>query len=231
MDVDTEISDRAIQYAKDNRKEIVEKQLAGLESTENLLSIFMAGSPGAGKTETSKELIKDVGNLLRIDADELRKEFPEYGDENSHLFQRATTRLVHDVHNAALKKNFSFIMDGTFAVQSIAYQNIERSLKRGREIQILFVYQDPKIAWEFIEKRRIETKRNVPQDVFIKKFCDARIVANKIKETFGEQIALHLIIKNLDYTNMDVIGDIKSLEKHLPSSHTETTLRALLGKR
>ena len=42
------------------------------------VSIFMAGSPGAGKTEASKALVREFRDPVRIDPDELRSEFKQY---------------------------------------------------------------------------------------------------------------------------------------------------------
>jgi hypothetical protein len=50
----------------------------------------MAGSPGAGKTESSIALIESLSGpdtVLRIDIDDLRKEFRTYDGKNSSLFQ------------------------------------------------------------------------------------------------------------------------------------------------
>ena len=63
------------------------------------VSIFMAGSPGAGKTEFSKRLVELVigedGSLpVRIDADEIREIIPGYNGSNSNIFQGASARGV-----------------------------------------------------------------------------------------------------------------------------------------
>lgn len=51
------------------------------------VSLFMAGSPGAGKTEISKRLIEKFSNKpVRIDADEIRELIPGYTGANSYLF-------------------------------------------------------------------------------------------------------------------------------------------------
>ena len=52
----------------------------------------MAGSPSAGKTESSRNLIKSITKdeqcVVRIDLDDLRNRFDEYTGANSHLFRR-----------------------------------------------------------------------------------------------------------------------------------------------
>lgn len=117
----------------------------------------MAGSPGAGKTEASIELLAIVetngSEILRIDPDELRHKFPNYTGDNSWLFQKGVSVLVERVHDLALKQKQSFLLDGTLSNYDKAQENISRSLKRHRAVQILYVYQDPMLAWEFVQSR------------------------------------------------------------------------------
>ena len=223
MDNAEEISARAQQFAKDNRKEITKQEIAGFPLESNSISIFMAGSPGAGKTEASKRLLKNHGRILRIDPDELRKLFKEcgYDGKNSHLFQRAATILVHEIHNAALKNNISFLLDGTFASESMARQNIERSLKRNRAVFILFVYQSPLAAWYFVQKReRVEGRRIRLQD-FAEKFCASREVVNTMKAEFGNKIELSLVQKNIDGTNKFFKESIQRIDDYISEKYTE----------
>jgi len=74
------------------KKAIAKSMIDHLPEEERAVSVFMAGSPGAGKTETSKSIIsqftKEHGvDVVHIDNDELRKEFDEYQGLNSPLFQ------------------------------------------------------------------------------------------------------------------------------------------------
>lgn len=77
-----EISERALAFAKVNRTRIA-RDLACLNRyprDEDPVSVFMAGSPGAGKTEVSKSFIKLMEaqgtSALRIDPDDFRDFFP-----------------------------------------------------------------------------------------------------------------------------------------------------------
>ena len=85
------IHDAAITFAKQNKKRIAESltDKKVFPPDAEPVSIFMAGSPGAGKTEASKALIEEIGGepIIRIDPDELREYFPGYTGQNSSLFQ------------------------------------------------------------------------------------------------------------------------------------------------
>lgn len=158
----------------------------------------MAGSPGAGKTEVAKSLVEAFGgNTLRIDNDELRNEFKGYTGGNSHLFQSASTRLVEAVHDRALKKKVSFILDTTLSCYEVAKKNIERSLNKDRAVMIIFVYQSPQNAWAFVQAREKVEGRRVPPDVFVKQFIDSQLVVNKLKEEFQKQIRVEVLVKDL----------------------------------
>ena len=94
---DEEVRQAAVQFAKNNKKEIA-KRLTDPElylPDKEPVSVFMAGSPGAGKTEASIELLErystDGIRVLRIDPDDLRREIPGYIGTNSWLFQGAVS--------------------------------------------------------------------------------------------------------------------------------------------
>ncbi|MBL4630875.1 MAG: zeta toxin family protein, partial [Paraglaciecola sp.] len=51
---DNEITEKAIAQAKAMKKALAKEMVDHLPEEENSVSVFMAGSPGAGKTETAK---------------------------------------------------------------------------------------------------------------------------------------------------------------------------------
>ena len=64
---DDEIKQAAVAFAKSNGKSIV-KQLTDsniYQPSQTPISVFMAGSPGAGKTEFSKNFINDLEKISK----------------------------------------------------------------------------------------------------------------------------------------------------------------------
>lgn len=59
-----EIKDRAIAHARENKKAIAKRETDRkiFVAEEDPVSVFMAGSPGAGKTEASIELLNNFSN-------------------------------------------------------------------------------------------------------------------------------------------------------------------------
>ncbi len=119
-DTNEQISENAVQWVKTHAKEVVERFAGSYpRSEEGGISIFMAGSPGAGKTEFSKNLLeileKKNQRIVRIDPDAIRESFPAYIPGKAELFQSAVTVAVEKVHDYVLKKNKHFLLDGTSA--------------------------------------------------------------------------------------------------------------------
>ncbi len=182
-----QIEEKAIKYVKEKAKSIVTK-FANIEvykSREIPVSVFMAGSPGAGKTEFSKELIdilskNKLKDAIRIDADEIREIFTDYVGGNAYLFQVAVSIAVDKIHDHILKNKQNFILDGTLANLEKAKSNICRSLKKNRRVFIFYIYQDPLIAWSFTKEREKKEGRRIPKEAFIKQFFASKKTVNKL---------------------------------------------------
>lgn len=119
---DEEIRKSAIEFARKNKVRIA-KELTDPNKyipSARPISVFMAGSPGAGKTEYSKELIKilekdNERRVVRIDSDDIRSYFSDYNGNNSHLFQGAVSLIVEKMHDLVLHCSQHFVLDGTFS--------------------------------------------------------------------------------------------------------------------
>ena len=78
-DGESRIEQEALEFARAHKK-VISKRLTDPSiylANKDPVSVFMAGSPGAGKTEASMELLKKIGDptVLRIDPDELAANF------------------------------------------------------------------------------------------------------------------------------------------------------------
>jgi UDP-N-acetylglucosamine kinase len=231
------IRDAALAFARTNKKErcsaLTDPSIYLPE--ENPVSVFMAGSAGAGKTESSKELVAELeqkapgSKILRIDPDDLRAEFPGYTGDNSWLFQGAVSAWVDRMLDLAYSQSQSFILDGTLSDLQRARSNINRSLKRNRKVQILYVYQDPLRAWEFVQARETEEGRHIPVDVFAAQYFQAREVVNALKVEFGAQIGVDLLLRPKDGSGKLVRVGVDKIDNHVPEKYGREELATLLG--
>jgi hypothetical protein len=234
---ENKIQAEALAYAKTHKR----SRCAALTNPltyppeENPVSVFMAGSPGAGKTEAAKEIIAQLESVpeapkvLRIDPDDLRCEFPGYKGSNSWLFQRATSVWVDKMHDLALEQGQTFLLDGTLSNYERAKRNVERSLGRKRRVNIWYVYQSPYLAWDFVQAREAEEGRNIPPERFIDQYFAARDVVNALKREFGPKIQVDLLLKPNNETVKLVRIGVDTIDTHIPERFTREELEIALG--
>ena len=226
-----QLSSEAVAFIKSNKSELIRK-FANPEvcrPVSSPVSLFMAGSPGAGKTEVSKNLVKKFRDVpVRIDADEIRAICPGYTGTNAHIFQDAANKGVNILFDYALHKHLNLILDATFAYTD-AQGNIQRSIDRNRIVQIWFVYQDPLKAWEVTKAREVKEARHVSKEVFIETFFRAKKNVSRAKEMFGSVIELNLLIKDYDgIENSHFNISEGELDRYLKDGYTENDLKMKL---
>ncbi|MCH8264324.1 MAG: zeta toxin family protein, partial [Proteobacteria bacterium] len=144
--------------------------------------------------------------------------------------QRSVSILVERIHALALKQTQSFLLDGTLSKYEKAEQNIKRSLKRDRVVQILYVYQDPELAWEFVRAREAIEGRKIKLEHFIEQYFGARQVVNQLKEYFSKSLKLDLLLKNNDNSDRVYRANIDKIDNHVPEKYTAADLEELLEK-
>lgn len=198
---DEKISADAYEYMKGHTADLI-SHFAGnyRDLDEGRVSVLMAGAPGAGKTEFSRCLIREKfgensGLIVRIDPDEIRLWLPNYIQGRAELFNAASNKGVEVLvdHCYDKKHNKSFLLDGTLSNLEVAKRNIDRALKRGRKVQIFFVYKDPIIAWSFTQKREKVEGRNIPKEEFVNHYFDSIRSVNALKADYGELVQVDLV--------------------------------------
>jgi len=222
------IDKQAQEYVKLNKKSICER-FASLKTYPPVItpsSYFMAGSPGAGKTEFSKGFIKQLQDkepsrkIVRIDADEIRDVLPGYNHKNAWELQPAASLGVEKILDYVFHNNQDFLLDGTFSNYNIAKRNIQRCLKHKRKIWLIYLYQDPIVAWRFTKIREVGEGRNIPKCAFVDEFFKSKDCVNKIKAEFGHEIELWLIKKDFNQGIQDTEFNIENIDSYLKVKYT-----------
>ena len=241
MNHDELIKTQAEEFARANKKRLAREltDTSRYVPDDIPISVFMAGSPGAGKTEYSKNLIEILEKnkkhkVIRIDGDEVRNRISGYTGSNSFLFQVAISIIVDKVHDMALEHKQTFLLDGTLWNYEKAIKNINRSLdaKKGRMVFIFYVYQKPEVAWKFTKAREVSEGRNIPKDAFIRQFLGARETIDRVRKTFDKRVSIFLVKKDFEtHAVEDIIGiepDGKQIDEYLPERYTQNDLEKLL---
>ncbi|MDO8451644.1 MAG: zeta toxin family protein [bacterium] len=229
-------SDDAIQFIKNNKRELI-KKFADPEiylTVQNPAAFFMAGSPGAGKTEYSKAFIKelcardDTRRIVRIDADEVRDYLPQYDKTNASEMQRAAILGVNKILDYVFDKDIDFLLDSTFSKYDYAKKDIEICIKHKRKIAIIYIYQDPLVAWDFTKKREKLEGRPIPKDFFIKSFFEAIDTVNKINKEF-RQVQVTILKRNIQQGIEKADINVDNVDKYLNLGYTADSLNSRLG--
>lgn len=230
------IDQKAQEYVKANRKALCERfaNIISYPSVATPSSYFMAGSPGAGKTEFSKVFIKQLQEkeparkIVRIDADDIRDILPGYNHTNAWELQPAASRGVEKILDHVFDHDQDFLLDGTFSHYSIAKKNIERCVRHKRKIGLLYLYQDPVLAWKFTKVRELGEGRNIPKDAFIAEFFRSKECVNQIKLEFGPIIELWLVKKDYNQGIEKTEFNIDNVDSYLKVEYTSDSLTSLL---
>ncbi len=232
MKSDTEISSEAVEYIKSHKQELLNKFCSGYLPQSKPVSIFMAGSPGAGKTEFSKALIELIpeykSSIVRIDPDEIRLWLPQYIPGKAELFQEAVSSGVSKLHDYVKSKSISFLLDGTFANLARARQNVQMSLDKNYAVKIQYVFQPPEIAWQFTQEREKVEGRNIKRESFISQYLNSRETVAIIKEEFGNLIEVDLIERDVIKNTNNILFNVDNVDRYLSKKYSKSDLESLI---
>lgn len=227
----------AVKYVKENKNEIISRfaSLKEFPSEKFPFTILMAGSPGAGKTEFSLTLIKELyqknpdSKIVRVDADEIKESIPFYNGKNSYTVQGAAIIAMEKIIDHAYHNNQSALIDGTFAHYDSSVKNIERSVKYGRPVKIWYLYLDPRIAWDYTRKREVLEGRPIKKEDFINAFFLAKENVNKAKRQFGKTVDLNLVIKDFSNSQNNKLQlNVENIDNYITIGYNAEQLNKIL---
>ncbi|MCJ7805125.1 zeta toxin family protein [Patescibacteria group bacterium] len=232
------ISDKAIEFVKKSKKLFVNK-FASLDiysPVKDPITFFMAGSPGAGKTEYSKGFIENIeteekgARIVRIDPDETRKIIPGYTGANAWEIQAAASLAIEPILDHVLHNNLNFVLDGTFSNYVKSKSNIERCIKHSRRVGIYYIYLKPEVAWAFTMQREKLDGRRILLETFIEDFFLAKDSVQKIKDEYGDKVHLYLILKDDAGTVKKTLFEVVKIDSYIDKKYNNKDLEELLKK-
>ncbi|GMG67838.1 zeta toxin family protein [Tetragenococcus halophilus] len=223
------MDDQSILYVKAHKNEFLKKLVEDKYPAETgkKTAIFMAGSPGAGKSEVASSLAVMLENVCIIDADIFRTYFPQYNGHNSDEFQRGAALMVDYALDYVLKKGYSFILDDTFAIDK-SLKNVRRTLKREYNTSIYYVYQNPFVAWQFTKIRERVEGRYVPKERFINAYFKSRYNVKKVMEAIGDEADIVVVLKDFQNAISDIIEGVENIDLIIPDQFSFEELEARL---
>ncbi len=182
----------AKRWVKLNRKKVATRFFEQFKPLESKIAFFMAGIPGAGKTEFAENTIRESSPVLMpIEHDKLVEYIDEYKPENYYSYRKAGSGLVSEVFQQSIRNGYAFIFDGTLSNKN-GIRNVSKALKAGYEVYIVYIIQEADVAWQLTQARELVVKRAIEKQGFIE-------TCNKINENL-----LRLFNKHKDETNFNM---------------------------
>lgn len=221
------------EWVKVHKKDFVDEIISesGVIADGVPSAIFMAGLPGSGKTEFTKNLIDASAlKVIRLDMDEIATKIEGYRPEIADEYREAASELLNRLFDVTIKKKLDFIMDGTFS-SNYALRNVERALRRGYNIKIIYIIQDPQVAWRFTLAREKVEHRAIDKNGFINSYFS---IIENIKEVMNkhkncDKIVLDIVVKDGNNNVGDRIKDVRAdgIDNFINTYYNKKTLEEL----
>lgn len=231
------ISEEAFKLTKRKKKEIINKFIGDkVRSNDKPVFIFMAGAPGVGKTETSKWLINILqkkslsDGIVRIDADEVREIFRPlgYNGKNSDNYKRGCIKGMEILFDNCVKNRYHTVIDGTFSSINVAQKNLQSAIKINAAIFIIYVYQDPLIAWGFAKIREKKEGRRIEKEMFIDSLFKSISNVNMIKKEYRDKVEVWLVEKEITNKTKNIKFNIDRVDNFTKIKYSSKELRKIL---
>lgn len=231
------LKEEAREYVRRNRNAIIEQHasLTNVQSVANPETILMAGPPGAGKTEFTQVLLEEYAKeahhsrYVLLDPDTIRETFEDYTGENAAVFNSAVNLAVEKILDHVYKHDQSVVIDGTLSHIGVAEKNIERALKHKRSVAIIFVHQEPELAWRFVQQREALFRRRVSRDDFILAFVNSRKNAGELKNKYQNSIDLHIVVKDDKNAVQKLHYKVQAIDSNIKSTYNVKYLKENLN--
>ncbi len=153
---------------KSNQNKVAQLFFKKYKPTKTKLAFFMAGIPGAGKTEFADNTIREASpQLIPIEHDQLVEYIDTYKPESYYNYRTAGSTLVTRIFEDCIKNGYAFVFDGTLSHEN-GIRNINKCLKHGYNVIIVYIVQDTSMAWELTQAREVVKKRAIRKIGFIK---------------------------------------------------------------
>ena len=160
--------EQAKRWVKDktNQDKVVDLFFKKNRPTSSRVAFFMAGIPGAGKTEFMENTLKVTKEFISIEHDQLVEYIDGYKPEEYYNYRKAGSVLVTRIFDDCLRNGYSFVFDGTLSHENGA-KNIDKAIAAGYEVIVVYIVQDAKLAWELTQARELVKKRAIEKAGFI----------------------------------------------------------------
>lgn len=154
----------------------------GIEDFGSFKAVFMAGSPGSGKSTVRAELFGGLG-LKVVDADEIRRAYLKMGKAGDYSVYGDVVRRQRETY---MDQRLGIIMDTTAWWLPSVRSTTEQLRLLGYDVGMVHVFTPLHIALERVRARAAATGREVPEDEVIKRFEGLKHNISHYSDMFGD---------------------------------------------
>jgi predicted ABC-type ATPase len=154
----------------------------GIEDFGSFKAVFMAGSPGSGKSTVRSELFGGLG-LKVVDADEIRGAYLKMGKAGDY---DVFGDVVRRQRQSYMDQRLGIIMDTTAWWLPGVRSTTEQLRELGYDVGMVHVFTPLHVALERVRRRAAATGREVPEDEVVKRFEGLKHNIGQYTEMFGD---------------------------------------------
>lgn len=154
----------------------------GIEDFGSFKAVFMAGSPGSGKSTVRSELFGGLG-LKVVDADEIRGAYLKMGKAGDY---DVFGDVVRRQRQSYMDQRLGIIMDTTAWWLPSVRSTTEQLRELGYDVGMVHVFTPLHVALERVRRRAAATGREVPEDEVVKRFEGLKHNIGQYTEMFGD---------------------------------------------
>lgn len=154
----------------------------GIEDFGSFKAIFMAGSPGSGKSTVRAELFGGLG-LKVVDADEIRRAYLKMGKGGDYDVYGDVVRRQRQSY---MDQRLGIIMDTTAWWLPSVRETTQQLRELGYDVGMVHVFTPLRVALDRVAERAAVTGRSVPEDEVVKRFEGLKHNIRDYVDMFGD---------------------------------------------
>jgi UDP-N-acetylglucosamine kinase len=206
-----------LDWARKHKKKLAREFIRKVEYEvhEQPAGIFTAGLPGAGKTEFTQELLKNIIDpTLRIDMDEIAQLIEGYSPMKANLFRSGASVILAKIYDEVTKTGLDFIFDGTFAHDN-ALKNLQRAIDHKYITKLYYIHQEPEVAWKFTKDRELVEKRSIDREGFIATYYRLHENLRLLQENYKD-VTISVIVKDASNKIGEIFENVENIYQYIP---------------
>lgn len=127
----------------------------GKQVSKNPSAILLGGQSGAGKTTIHRIKLKEfLGNIIIIDGDSFRAQYPQYldlqriyGKDSVEYTKKFARQMVESLVEKLSDVGYNLLIEGTLRTVDVPKKTAELLISKGYEVQLSLIATKPELSY------------------------------------------------------------------------------------